>query len=592
MDVLVQRAGSRSPDTPAVASPEGRLTHKALEERASAWAARVRESVSESEPIVAIAASRSVEFVGAVLGCWKAGAAYLPIDPTLPDDRIKFQLHDSRARLVIAHGAEAARLRQWASVLDFDDSDRMEQRNTRSLARPEHAAYIIYTSGSTGPPKAVVVEHRNLVSYTRAVIERLELRPGSSWAAVSSFATDLAHTALFPSLASGGCVHVVPQDLALDSRGLADYIVREQIDSLKITPSHLSALLGDSVQPLPTKRLVLGGEALHWSLVHRVKRFASNCAVYNHYGPTEATVGACVYHCRDEQKSHDGSVPIGRALPNTHTYVLDPALHLVSPNDLGELFLGGEGIARGYLNQPSVTAERFLTDPFSDSQGARMYRTGDLVRTTDEGDLVFMGREDHQVKLRGHRVELGEIEVTLLHHHAIRQAVVVTEERDSSAMNLVAYFVADSALTGEELGGFLAQTLPSYLIPARFTRIERLPLLPSGKVDRDALSELSQSAARVPAAAPHRPSPTSELSEAVLEIYRTVLDDPSLSESSDFLSSGGNSLLSVKLAVLIEEATGVVVSVADIFIYPSAASLAELLEKRASPTATEVRGGT
>jgi acyl carrier protein len=221
-----------------------------------------------------------------------------------------------------------------------------------------------------------------------------------------------------------------------------------------------------------------------------------------------------------------------------------------------------------------------------------MYRTGDLVRTTDEGDLVFMGREDHQVKLRGHRVELGEIEVTLLHHHAIRQAVVVTEERDSSAMNLVAYFVADSALTGEELGGFLAQTLPSYLIPARFTRIERLPLLPSGKVDRDALSELSQSAARVPAAAPHRPSPTSELSEAVLEIYRTVLDDPSLSESSDFLSSGGNSLLSVKLAVLIEEATGVVVSVADIFIYPSAASLAELLEKRASPTATEVRGGT
>ena len=317
-------------------------------------------------------------------------------------------------------------------------------------------AYVIYTSGSTGQPKGVAVEHRQLVSYTRAIQDRLELQSGFSFALVSTFAADLGHTVIFPSLCTGGFLHVISQDRASDPVGLSEYFYRNPIDCLKIVPSHLSALLtvAHPERVLPRQRLILGGEASNWQLIEKVSRLAPSCSIFNHYGPTETTVGVLTYRVTPSQThSISATPPLGRPIPGTQVYLVDTAMRPVPVGVCGELLIGGAGLARGYLNHAALSAEKFVPDPFGAELGGRLYRTGDLARYLPGGEIEFLGRVDHQIKLHGFRIELQEIETTLRQHPCIEDARVVVNEHVPGDKRLVAYVVPDreTAFTTRQL---------------------------------------------------------------------------------------------------------------------------------------------
>jgi amino acid adenylation domain-containing protein len=575
---MIRRQALATPSAVASSSPSGYVTFGELEARAKALGAEIRtRTEGASEPVVSVALDGSEDFLVAVLACWKAGAAYLPIDTNMPEARIRFMLDGSAAAAIITSSASAAEFASWPQeLLLVDATHPSAPADLATDARAAGLAYVIYTSGSTGVPKAVGVEHRSLVSYVRGVTARLALPPGTRWAAVSSFATDLAHTALFPPLVTGGSVHVVPRDVAMDPFAFDKCVESLRIDCLKITPSHLGALLGGSASPLPRLRLVLGGEPLHRALVQRVRALAPQCVVYNHYGPTEATVGACTYRCDPEDGSCDGAVPIGRPLPGAEAYVLDANLREVARGARGELYIGGAGVARGYLGQPEATAERFLPSPFADSVSERMYRTGDLVEVRDDGNLVFLGRGDDQVKIRGYRVEPAEIEITLVRHPRVSQAVVTTQHRNGRAV-LVAHLVPEAERAPQaEMEAFVARALPDYMVPREFVWHERFSLLASGKVDRAALADERPRTAADDGMAARGPRP-SNVDDAVLDVYREVLGDPALDATCDFFASGGDSLLAVRIAALLRDATGGDVPVAYVFMYPTPAELADAL---------------
>jgi amino acid adenylation domain-containing protein/FkbM family methyltransferase len=315
-------------------------------------------------------------------------------------------------------------------------------------SRPEDLAYVIYTSGSTGRPKGVCVEHRNIVNYVLGMALRLRLAPGMQHATVSTIAADLGNTVVFPALATGGSLHVISQERAEDPALLAEYFSREKIDVLKIVPSHLAALQAgrNPGGVMPRKCLVLGGEASRLEWVERLRALAPKCAIYNHYGPTETTVGVLTYLAGAQLPvTPSGTLPLGAALPNCRVYVLDAAGRPVAAGERGELCVGGGGVARGYLNRPELTAEKFIADPFSAEPGARMYRTGDRGRCAADGNFEFFGRVDDQIKLRGYRIEPGEIEAALREHGGVRDAVVLAHEEASGAGRLTAYIVPKRA---------------------------------------------------------------------------------------------------------------------------------------------------
>jgi amino acid adenylation domain-containing protein len=492
MDQVIRAVAARTPDAMAVASPTRQLSYGEVEWAASLLAAAIARTTGgvDREPVVAIALDRSALFVPGVLACWIAGAAYLPIDPGLPRARVEFMLRDTEAPVVLTDAASAELLGPIAPpvLLAEEVLHAGGDPLATSTARSEGLAYVIYTSGSTGTPKGVAVEHGQLVHYVEAVTAALQLPRATRWAAVSSFTTDLAHTALYVPLATGGSVHTVPKDLAVDPIGLEEYIRSARIECLKITPTHLAALLGGA-RPLPRLRLVFGGEVLPWTLVDRVHEAAATCAIYNHYGPTETTVGTCTYRCQAADPNHEGAAPIGHPLGHSETLVLDDEGRSVLGGEIGELYVAGAGVARGYLNRPAATAEQFLPNPRG-GPSARMFRTGDLVRMLPDGALLFLGRRDDQVKVRGYRVEPGEVEAALARHPGVRQAAVVTRRDNLAGAVLVAYVVAgDSGVSTTDLRAFLAARLPDPMVPSEFVAVPRFPLLPSGKVDRSALSQ-------------------------------------------------------------------------------------------------------
>jgi amino acid adenylation domain-containing protein len=578
VEARVAATAACTPAAKAAGSPDRSLTYRELDRRASAIASALLRALPRGEwnPVVAIAAERSPEYLAAILGCWRAGAAYLPLDSSIPAARAEFMLADSVVSVVLSDRPGIPDT--GATVVPLDGIRGTKDGEPARRASLDDVAYMIYTSGSTGRPKGVAVEHRSLNAYLDGLAARLELPPRTCWAAMSSFATDLAHTALFAPLATGGCTHVVPQRMAMDPAELAAYLAEAEIDSMKVTPSHLSALLGGSFAPVPSERLVLGGEALHRRLVERVLELAPGCAVFNHYGPTETTVGACVHRCDSGSHGLDHTVPIGRPLPHCTAYVLDEERR-PARNGEGELYIGGAGVARGYVGLRETTAERFLDDPFARS--GRMYRTGDRVRTLPTGELVFVGRVDDQLKVRGYRVEPGEVEGVLRSHPAVAQAAVVAEPGPGGDARLAAHVVmrAPTAPSDADLHEFLARSLPSYMLPTRVVVEESLPLLPSGKVDR---AGLARGCDAVPAIAPSAGADVAkDVATRVLDLYREILAEPALAPTADFFAAGGTSLLAVRLAALVADRLGVQMPVAEVFLNPTPGEFASALSARA-----------
>ncbi|ORC54896.1 non-ribosomal peptide synthetase, partial [Pseudomonas floridensis] len=508
-------------DQTAVRVGQQTLSFEQLEQQSNRFARYLQTQGVAAGMTVALCQGRSLEWIVSLLAVLKRGAVYLPLDTAQPAERLQQLVKDSAAALLI-HAAgddKAANLgvcpalafdaRQWGHLAD-------DAVGIRVVA--EQPAYIIYTSGSTGQPKGVVISHGALANYVQSVLTRLSLDAGASMAMVSTVAADLGHTLLFGALASGRTLHLLSHEQAFDPDGFARYMAEHKVDVLKLVPSHLQGLLqaASPANVLPRQMLILGGEVSSWALIEQVRSLKPGCRIVNHYGPTETTVGVLTHEVAEALQGCR-SVPVGRPLNNGKARVLDAWLSPVAERVAGELYLGGAGLAQGYLGRAALTAERFVPDP--DADGERLYRAGDRARWVD-GVLEYLGRADDQVKIRGYRVEPGEVGQVLQALDGVAEAVVLAQPLDSdeSRLQLVAYCVATpgAVVQVEQWREQLSARLPEYLVPAQILLLDRLPLTANGKLDKRALPR--------PGAVQQRyTAPVGEIEEKLAAVWADVL---------------------------------------------------------------------
>ncbi|MEU8404203.1 amino acid adenylation domain-containing protein, partial [Nonomuraea sp. NPDC048892] len=568
------------PDAVAVVAPDGEeVTFADLDERANRLAnVLVGEGVG-AESVVGVCLDRGVELVVALLAVWKAGAAYVPIDPKQPVDRIAYLLSDSRAVLTvtseeIADELPAGRVR----MLTLDDTLTKLRLSMAPATRPERVvhggqtAYVIYTSGSTGRPKGVLVSQGALANYVASVPGRLGM-DGGRYALVQGQATDLGNTIVFAALTLGGELHIMAEEAATDPDAFGSLLAEREIDFVKMVPSHLAAM-GPGL--LPARALVLGGEAAAPDWLARLLEEAGErgCAVFNHYGPTETTIGVAT-----TRLSSGGMAPVGTPVANTAFHVLDEHLSPVPPGVTGELYVAGAQLARGYLGRPGLTAERFVACP--SEPGTRMYRTGDRARWTTDGQLLFAGRADDQVKIRGFRVEPGEVTAVLAGCPGVEQVAVVPHETAPGEVRLVGYLTAGDAEGAAALPAvarrFAAERLPEHLVPSAWVVLDALPLTGNGKLDRRALPAPDLT----PTAGAGR-GPSDAREEALCAAFAEVLGVEGVGVDDDFFDLGGHSLLAVRLVSRIRAQLGVDIQVRTLFDAPTVASLARQLGEERS----------
>jgi amino acid adenylation domain-containing protein len=578
---LFETQAAKTPHSVAVVCGGRQLTYEELNTQANQIAHLLREYGIEATQCVGMCLTRSVDALAALLGILKTGAAYVPLDAKHPADRLITELQKAGANVCLTNVAGLAEsLDDHVKIIDFTrDAESIRKQPETKLpvtVSPDALAYVIYTSGSTGTPKGVAVRHRNLVNYAAAILTRLDIHEPLRFATVSTMSADLGNTCIFPSLFSGGCLHILDEDVALEPRLFNDYLSRQPIDVLKTAPSHLHALLSDN-EMLPAKYLVLGGEAFTRKLHNSILALPHSCKVINHYGPTETTVGSLTFDASEQELSdllH--TVPIGRPLPNTRAYVLDQQMRVVPTGVSGELYIGGAGVAAGYLNDPDLTAARFVPDPFSTEPNSRLYRTGDRARTLPDGNIEFLGRTDRQVKVRGYRIELGEIEAVLTQHPLVRQAVVVLKG-DAGRERFVAYVTSAKLASDEtsELRRHLEQQLPDYMLPAAIVVLRSFPTTANGKVDLAALPDPDQTQQRAVVA------PQTTVEKELAGIWLELLNMSNVSVHDNFFALGGHSLLATQVISRIRKVFNKKLPLRTIFDCPTIAKLAPAIEAAA-----------
>lgn len=557
---------ARTPDSPAVrtAHQADTLTYAELNARADRLAAALREHGTGPESIVAIALPRSIEQITAVLAVAKTGAAHLPIDPAQPTGRIVQILTDATPTCAIAHQDLPHDLPRIPPSAHKDLSDDLVRTSPSAAAdggaavgHPEGAAYVIYTSGSTGRPKGVVVPHRGLASLSGAVAERLGLRAGDRTSRFASPSFDASMLEMLMAFDSGACMVVVPPGV-YGGTELKDAL--GEITHTFVPPATLPGMTPDGLDDLHS--IIVGGEP---SAPGLIPAWAAGRRFINAYGPTETTVLATMSHPLSSPDT-----PIGAPVAGTRLYVLDGALRLVPPGMQGELYIAGEGVARGYLNQPTLTAERFVANPFG---SGRMYRTGDLVRWNPHGELDYLGRTDQQIKMRGFRIEPAEIEAALLRHEHVREAVVTL--RDGRLIAHVVPHAAPDAGLGRELRAAVGRELPEYMVPTAVVVLDRLPLLSSGKLDRAALP--------APEFAATSRDPLTPVEEVMCGLFAELLELDRVGVHDGFFDLGGNSLLAARLVTRVRAELGVDLAIRTLFEAPTVAGLTGLLGVEAEP---------
>ncbi|MFY0571228.1 non-ribosomal peptide synthase/polyketide synthase [Archangium lansingense] len=609
LPALFEARAARAPDALAVADVHGALTYGELEQRANQLAHHLRALGVGPEVRVGLCMERSCLWLVGALGILKAGGAYVPLDASYPVERLAFMLRDSRVPVAVTTEAVADTLPSGSEQLVLLDAEAayLESLPTTPLEHgpsPEHLAYVIYTSGSTGRPKGVEVAHGSLMNLVTWFVRELAMEPGDRIPHVMGTSFDASMLELWPTLAAGASLHLPDEETRTRPANLTEWMASRGV-TLTIMPTPLAeAVLAETwPRELSLRALALGGDRLH-----QRPRPGAGFRLLNQYGPTESTVVTTCATVPPED-TEAGLPAIGRPIANTRVYVLDGQLHPVPSGAVGELYIGGEGLARGYLGQPALTAERFIPHPFSTDPGARLYRTGDLVRWRRDGQLEFLGRADEQVKIRGFRIEPGEIAAALLRHPDVREAVVVAREDGPGTKRLVAYVVPTSPLAttsplppGEGRGEgispprlnleavrtWLKQTLPEHMVPSAFVTLESLPLTPNGKVDRKALpSPLTASGEADDVTAPR-----TEVERQVAAIWSELLGVELVGVETSFFELGGHSLLATRLVSQLREAFDVEVPLQRLFEEPTVAALAQSIESARREAEPETRRPT
>ena len=600
---LFEAQARRSPDALALScsASSSMLSYAELDLRSNQLAHYLRRSAVTTGSVVALLLDHSTETLVAILGVLKAGAAYLPLDAAHPPARLAFALSDANAALVLTQQALMERLSpaltahlpadtalppifsldtEWekCAALPTDNPSSSEQSSEQSSAS---LAYLIYTSGSTGQPKAVMIQHRSLVNYI-CWAKEVYLPEGedsaeeSSFALYSSLAFDLTVTSLFVPLVSGQTLSIYPKQGP--ESPLLSVLEENRTVVLKLTPSHLSLLKELDNRHSRIKRLIVGGEALSTELARAVSEsFAHEVEIYNEYGPTEATVGCMLYRF-DPQTDDRAWVAIGRPAANTQVYLLDEQLAAVAENVTAELYIGGEGVALGYLDRPELTAQKFIADPYGRRAGARLYRTGDLARRLVTGEVEYLGRRDEQVKYHGHRVELQELRSALVMHPQVRDAVVVVRRDGQGREQLVGYYVSRQAIESGELREQMRERVIVETVPTQFVHLRRLPLTLNGKVNIEALPVAGEDNSRGGVGEGVRVEPRTEEEGKLVEIWREVLGRERVGIHDNFFELGGHSLLATQLISRVRESFQVELPLRMLFAIPTVAELAERLE--------------
>ncbi|SOZ01047.1 non-ribosomal peptide synthetase [Cupriavidus taiwanensis] len=597
--VLPQRLAhwaAERPHAPALSAPGLQLSYAGLARAVGAVARQLPALGLRPGQPVGLLLPRSGELVVALLAVMRAGAAYLPLDPAWPPQRRAQILADAGATLVLTDAAHASA----AGPLPHADIAALLAAGTDAAAAQAlpavdagQPAYVLYTSGSTGTPKGVAITHGQLLNYAAASGQALRLDRCQRFGLTSTVAADLGNTTLFGALWHGACLCVADEADMRHAAAFAAFVAREHVDCLKIVPSHLDALLDGDTEPLPLPAhatIVLGGEAASPALLQRLRARMPQARLYNHYGPTETTVGILVHHAGRAAEAADAAnapLPLTQVLANCEAYVRTATGNLAAVGETGELYLGGAQLCAGYLSGAAAEAA-FVAHP--DRPGQRLYRSGDLARYLPRGGIELIGRADHQVKVRGFRIECGEVEQALAALPGVRQAVVMLVATSGGAPQLAAWIVADDATAAADTGRAaalrhalrhaLAERLPEAMIPALWFAVPALPRLPNGKVDRRALAQAAGAAAASPAG-PAR-EPESELEALLLDQLRDLLGAPGLAVHQDLFEAGGHSLLVIKLVARNRKLLRLEIAPAVVFDAPDAAALARAL-RSASP---------
>jgi amino acid adenylation domain-containing protein len=593
---LFEAQVARTPEGHALIFGDERLTYETLNRRANQLAHHLRALGIGPETLVGLCLDRSVELVIGLLGILKAGAAYVPLDPSYPKERLSFMLEDAGISVLLTRQGLVEKLSEHQARIVLMDR-LQESSSTESTdnpvveTRPENLAYVIYTSGSTGQPKGVMVQHLSLVATIVALMDAYKLETKDSLLQFVSPSFDAFAEELYPTLCSGATLVLHPQPTELTPAQVISLIEALRITTLHIPPAYLSPLV-EELQGMARGRLdsvrlfITGGESLPVERLAQLKSLGQPALRFiNAYGPTEATITTTLYEASTEaaELAQWSSVPIGRPITHAQVYLLGRGLQLVPIGAEGELHIGGAGLARGYLASPELTAERFIPHPFSSAEGARLYRTGDVARYRQDGQLEFSGRHDEQVKLHGHRIELREIEAALKQHPAIREAVVQVFDHDHQLKRLVAHLLPErnqaagegrddaAAPTAHQLRAFLKEKLPEHMIPAAFVILDALPLMPNGKVNRRALMVSDQAP---PALENEYLAPRTATEEKLVSIWAELFKIERVGVKDNFLDLGGHSLLAFQLVSRLRDLFQLELPLGSVFESPTIAELA------------------
>ncbi|MBO3795040.1 non-ribosomal peptide synthetase DhbF [Bacillus subtilis] len=571
---MFEKQAVLTPERIALMCDDIQVNYRKLNEEANRLARLLIEKGIGPEQFVALALPRSPEMVASMLGVLKTGAAYLPLDPEFPADRISYMLEDAKPSCIITTEEIAASLPDDLAVpeLVLDQAvtqeiiKRYSPENQDVSVSLDHPAYIIYTSGSTGRPKGVVVTQKSLSNFLLSMQEAFSLGEEDRLLAVTTVAFDISALELYLPLISGAQIVIAKKETIREPQALAQMIENFDINIMQATPTLWHALVTSEPEKLRGLRVLVGGEALPSGLLQALQDL--HCSVTNLYGPTETTIWSAAAFLEEGLK---GVPPIGKPIWNTQVYVLDNGLQPVPPGVVGELYIAGTGLARGYFHRPDLTAERFVADPYG-PPGTRMYRTGDQARWRADGSLDYIGRADHQIKIRGFRIELGEIDAVLANHPHIEQAAVVVREDQPGDKRLAAYVVADAAIDTAELRRYMGASLPDYMVPSAFVEMDELPLTPNGKLDRNALPAPDFSTS-VSDRAPRTPQ-----EEILCDLFAEVLGLARVGIDDSFFELGGHSLLAARLMSRIREVMGAELGIAKLFDEPTVAGLAAHLD--------------